>query len=93
MILNKIPDKTRKMAFQLANVNNKLPKEGAKIGDTPRIKIINDMTLGRSFSSNVSRIIAFGATIPTLPPSAWNKRKMVNASTDGAKAQAMELNT
>ena len=81
------------MAFQLATVNNKLPKDGAKIGDTPKIKIIKDITLGRSFSSNVSRITALGATIPTLPPSAWNKRKTTNISTDVAKAQAIELRT
>ena len=93
MISNRIPANTKKIAFQPVRVNNKLPNEGAKIGETPKIKIIIDITLGRSFSSKVSRITALGATIPTLPPSAWNKRKIVNASTDGAKAHAMELNT
>ena len=65
-----MPARTRKIAFQLAVTNKRLPKDGARMGETPKIRIIKDMIFGRSFSSKVSRITAFGATIPTLPPKA-----------------------
>jgi len=56
------------MNFQLPKVNNILPIDGAKIGETPNIKIIKERILGLSDSSKVSRITALGAIQPTLQP-------------------------
>jgi len=82
-----------KMNFQLPTVNNILPIEGAKIGETPKINIINERILGRSDSSKVSRMTALGAIQPTLQPIAWKNRHTINGSTEELIAQAKELIT
>src|SRR5688500_4418414 len=63
---------------------------GAKMGGTPRIRMSSENTFAFSSTGNTSLTMAFGATMPTHPPSAWRNLNATNASTDVESEHPMD---